>query len=150
MSAAPVKEPSWHANLPQPKATATPVSSDELLALIMDHRKSLISDPTAEAKFLVIDVRRTDFEDSFIVGAVNLPAQSFHQTLPSLLPILSRYDIVIFHCSSSNGRGPRVASYYQDFLSERGITKSKAGVLVGGVKEWTSKYSQDSTLVAKL
>lgn len=32
-----------------------------------------------------------------------------------------RYSHVVFHCSSSNGRGPRCAAWYEDALLEKGI-----------------------------
>jgi arsenical-resistance protein 2 len=112
-----------------------------------------------------------------IPGAINLPAQTFHQTLPILLPILSRSVVrhigphkllipqylspsilsfrripqVIFHCSSSNGRGPRCAGWYQDaldnnekILTEMAIgTNSKAYVLTGGIKAWVGAYPEE-------
>jgi len=88
-----------------------------------------------------------------IPNAINLPAQSFHQTLPTLMPILSqcvykrciahvRYSDVFFHCSSSNGRGPRCAAWYEDALVEQGIT-SNARVLTGGIKAWMSHYPDE-------
>jgi arsenical-resistance protein 2 len=57
---------------------------------------------------------------------------------------------VIFHCSSSNGRGPRCAGWYQDALDENHDDKStttgnrsKAYVLTGGIKAWKSAYPDD-------
>lgn len=46
----------------------------------------------------------------------------------------------------------QIASYYQDALDERGITKSKGAVLVGGVVEWVKKFGQvdGGALVCKL
>ena len=44
--------------------------------------------------------------------------------------------LVIFYCSSSNGRGPRCAAWFQDTLDEMGATDSRALVLLGGIKRW--------------
>jgi arsenical-resistance protein 2 len=86
-----------------------------------------------------------------IPNAINLPAQTFHQTLPNLISILSqyvwnitneahdRYSHVVFHCSSSNGRGPRCAAWYEDALLEKGI-KTNAYILTGGIKKWIELY----------
>lgn len=71
---------------------------------------------------------------------ISLPAQSFHTLLDSLIPILSTYPRVIYHCQTSKGRGTRVASWYQDALDEREIGKevSRAGALGSGVVGWES------------
>lgn len=47
---------------------------------------------------------------------------------------------VIFHCSSSNGRGPRCAAWYQDELDDKGIVTSQAFVLTGGINAWVARY----------
>lgn len=47
---------------------------------------------------------------------------------------------VVFHCSSSNGRGPRCAAWYQDELNARGCETSRAVVLAGGIKRWAAVY----------
>lgn len=93
-----------------------------------------------------------------IPGAINLPAQTFQATLPALYPILSRsvqdyklflpvlmprYEMVIFHCSSSNGRGPRCANWYQEELDRRNDTKSQAMILTGGIKAWAEAYPDE-------
>lgn len=88
-----------------------------------------------------------------IPNAINLPAQTFHQTLPTLMPILSqyvetlnraddRYSHVVFHCSSSNGRGPRCAAWYEDALLEKGM-KTNAYILTGGIKKWIELYPSE-------
>ena len=75
---------------------------------------------------------------------------------------VSRIPKIIFHCSSSNGRGPRCAGWYQDALDssrEAGNDESNAGVrageggaeregkagseafvLVGGLKAWLKEF----------
>lgn len=124
--------------------------------------------PTDRASFVVVDVRRTDFQvrlahlmvcsvrtaltawineqDCYIPMALNLPAQSFLPTLSSLLPILSTYPLVIFHCSSSNGRGPRCAGHYQDRLNELEITSSRSAVLKGGIKGWLQEFGPENAI----
>ena len=90
-------------------------------------------------------------QDSFIRGAINLPAHSFYPTLQSLMPILIRYSLVVFHCNNCKptGRGPRTAAWYQDELDKRGLTESRAAVLEGGFKGWINKYGVDE-LTSKL
>ncbi|GAA5896714.1 hypothetical protein JCM8208_007065 [Rhodotorula glutinis] len=149
-SQAAAPEAPWHAAFPAPKAsvvdgTLASLSTDEL-------HQALTASEQSRASTLVVDVRRTDFEPAFICGAINLPAHSFYPTLPSLVPILRRYRTVVFHCQSSNGRGPRCAGWYQDALDEAGVSpeESKAVVLTGGVKAWIERYGDDDTLTVKL
>jgi arsenical-resistance protein 2 len=47
---------------------------------------------------------------------------------------------VILHCSSSKGRGPRCAGWYQDYLDQQNCTTSAAYVLVGGINAWRDAY----------
>jgi len=95
----------------------------------------------------VVDVRRTDFELAFIKGAINLPAHSFYPTLSGLVPILSRYKQVVFHCQScsATGRGVRTAGWFQDALNEQGIKADvcEALILDGGIKGWVEEYKED-------
>jgi rhodanese-related sulfurtransferase len=53
-----------------------------------------------------------------------------------------RYSHVVFHCSSSNGRGPRCAAWYEDALLEKGM-KTNAYILTGGIKKWTELYPNE-------
>ena len=80
--------------------------------------------------------------------AINVPAHSFYPTRMALVELLRNVPLVIFYCSSSNGRGPRCAGWYQDVLDEAGIQSSEAVVLAGGIKRWaeTQKDLTDSVL----
>ncbi|RSH91008.1 hypothetical protein EHS25_010184 [Saitozyma podzolica] len=120
--------------LPTPTAMPMRITAAEL--------RALMDDPALDAgkDYLVVDVRRTDMDEapSNIVhpSAVNLPAQTFHQTLPVIYALLHRIPRVIFHCGSSKERGPKCAGWYQGFLDLKGCETSKAYVLVGGIKAW--------------
>ncbi|GHJ83960.1 hypothetical protein NliqN6_0362 [Naganishia liquefaciens] len=122
---------------PPPKATVPRLDVEELAAL-------MASDKVAGRDYVVVDVRRTDLEEEvhFVhPSAINLPAQSFYQTLPTSGRLLSTVPQVIFHCTSSNGRGPRCAGWYAEWLAAEGIEGSKAYVLTGGIKAWlASEY----------
>jgi arsenical-resistance protein 2 len=50
---------------------------------------------------------------------------------------------VIFHCSSSKGRGPRCAAWYQDELNDKGSVTSQAFVLTGGINAWVTRYPEE-------
>ncbi|GAA5824058.1 hypothetical protein JCM11251_001504 [Rhodosporidiobolus azoricus] len=146
-------EKPWHAAFPSPRAsladqTLSSITAEELRAKFDESEDKDLS----KRDWLVVDVRRTDFEDAFIRGAINLPAHSFYPTLPSLLPILSRYKSVLFHCQSSSGRGPRCGGWYQDALNDAGISKeqSRAVVLEGGIKRWVQEYGEDAEVTVKL
>ncbi|SCV74370.1 BQ2448_6802 [Microbotryum intermedium] len=136
----------WWETFPSPIAEPDKMTTYQLREMMLDGQTGA----GVERRFLVVDVRRTDFEDSFIKGAINLPAHSFHPTLPSLLPILSQYALVIFHCQSSSGRGPRCAGWYQGLLNQHSITSSKAVVLEGGIKKWRLEKAGNERLEIQL
>jgi arsenical-resistance protein 2 len=58
-------------------------------------------------------------------------------------PSLSSISAVIFHCSSSKGRGPRCAAWYQDKLDEMNNNSSKAFVLTGGIDAWIQSFPDE-------
>lgn len=83
---------------------------------------------------------------------MNLPAQSFYQSQPALLPLLSKVPVVIFYCKACTvvSRGARSASYYQDALNTAGIQSSQARILTGGIQGWIAKYGEDESLTVKI
>ncbi|KAG8941383.1 hypothetical protein FRC00_012409, partial [Tulasnella sp. 408] len=89
-----------------------------------------------------------------IRGAINLPAHSFYQTVPSIVTALSHIPKVIFHCNNCKpgGRGPRTAGWYADELVKQGKEDRAKNVFVlqGGVKGWISAYGDDDGLTTKL
>ncbi|KAJ6631204.1 Rhodanese-like domain-containing protein [Mycena sp. CBHHK59/15] len=139
-----MSNPDWHSAFPVPVAEPRFITPEELAVII--HEKEIVKD------YLVVDVRRIDFEDASIVGCLNLPAHSFFPTLSAILALLSSVPLVIFHCNSCKpgGRGPRSAGWYQDALDEKGITISRALVLEGGIKAWAAAYGEDEHLTKRL
>jgi arsenical-resistance protein 2 len=148
-------EQPWHSAFPTPSFDSKRITAAELVAIM--------EEKVAGKDYIVVDVRRTDFEvtpsrtregglrfltifdlpiplaqDACIAGAVNMPAHSFYPTLETATHILSSIPLVIFHCQSCSprGRGPRVAGWYAEELNNRGITSSRALVLDGGIKEF--------------
>ncbi|KAJ3125689.1 hypothetical protein HK098_008281 [Nowakowskiella sp. JEL0407] len=97
--------------------------------------------------FLVVDVRRADYGGGHVKGSVNVPAQSFYDNRKEFVEKYSHIPKLYFYCNSSNGRGPRIAAWYQDTLNEMGITSSKGYVLAGGIKGWIEKFKGDESLI---
>ncbi|GAA6027780.1 hypothetical protein JCM8097_001713 [Rhodosporidiobolus ruineniae] len=143
--------PAWHAAFPSPTANLADGSLAALSCSELKRMQDTEGNDLMQRSFLVVDVRRTDFENTCIAGAINFPAQSFYTTLPSLLPLLSRYRTVIFHCSSSKGRGPRCAGWYQDAVHAAGLQNTSSGaVLTGGVVAWQEMYGKDEKAVVAI
>lgn len=156
--------PDWASSLPLPKSNPPQIGSSEVAELIQTNK--------AGVDFLIIDTRRQDWEVStdaqwnlsrspdillfvqkaFIRTAINLPAQSFHQSLPGLVPILQTVPLVIFYCNACTitARGPRIAAWYQDALDAAGIKTSSARILTGGIKGWVATYGNVDELTAKI
>ncbi|KZS95230.1 NAD(P)-binding protein [Sistotremastrum niveocremeum HHB9708] len=91
--------------------------------------------------YLVVDVRGEDHAGGHVIGSVQWRAQSFYDNLPAFLSAYGHIPKVIFYCGRSNGRGPRCAGWYQDYLEAQSITTSQAFVLEGGIVRWKSDPS---------
>ncbi|KAG8934934.1 hypothetical protein FRC03_010179 [Tulasnella sp. 419] len=134
----------WHAIFPTPSSKPKYISATELASIVREREKG--------KDYIVVDVRRTDFERAFIRGAINLPAHSFYQTRDGIVTLLSHIPIVIFHCNSctEKGRGPRTAGWYADELQRRGLDASGVSILTGGLKGWIAEFGYDPELTDKL
>ncbi|KZT38628.1 NAD(P)-binding protein [Sistotremastrum suecicum HHB10207 ss-3] len=93
--------------------------------------------------YLVVDVRGEDHAGGHVIGSVQWRAQSFYDNLPAFLSAYGHIPKVIFYCGRSNGRGPRCAGWYQDYLEAQSITTSQAFVLEGGIVRWKSDPSTE-------
>ncbi|KAF8157807.1 S-adenosyl-L-methionine-dependent methyltransferase [Crassisporium funariophilum] len=128
----------WWDAYPTVKSTPPLMTDAELAALIRD--------PEASGEFAVIDVRRNDHAGGHVRGSHNWPAQTFYDDLPVFFEKFRNTPRVIFYCQSSQGRGPRCAGWYQDFLDTNGDHKSMSYTLKGGVKNWLTRYSGEQDL----
>jgi len=102
---------------------------------------------------LLIDVRRTDYEGGAIRGSLNMPAQSFPLNMATLFRLcqgdgLSVISRVVFYCGSSNGRGPRCAGWFAEYVAKRCAelqmpsANPECFVLEGGIKGWVAGGEQ--------
>ncbi|KAI6016230.1 Rhodanese-like domain-containing protein [Pisolithus marmoratus] len=108
--------------------------------------KMVSSGSGEQGDYVVIDVRRKDHAGGHVRGSVQCPAQTFYDDLPSFYERFGEKKQVIFYCGSSNGRGPRCARWYQDYLNDKGETRSEAFVMKGGIKEWKERFGRDDAL----
>merc|ERR1712000_603574 len=133
-STAPAKEPAWHASLPAPRnSTPDSISRDELLEMFSKKDRSV-------KDFVLVDLRRTDFEGGTIRGSINLPAQSLYSTIPSLYTLFSTAGVrsVIWYCGSSRGRGNRAAGWFADYIKDQNNTEMESRTLQEGIKGWAT------------
>ncbi|EPS27613.1 hypothetical protein PDE_02557 [Penicillium oxalicum 114-2] len=123
----------WHAAYPAPKSTVPSLPRNQLLHWFQNGKQ-----PGRD--FVLVDVRRTDFEGGTIRGSINLPAHSLYPTLPGVYALLSQSGVkqVIWYCGSSNGRGPRAANWFADYLAEKQDTSMQSLILEGGIKGWAA------------
>ncbi|CCG83531.1 putative Arsenate reductase [Taphrina deformans PYCC 5710] len=143
MSEARDEKPAWHEAYPKPKSEPPRVSHDILREMIEE------SAGDEDTGFVVVDVRRNDFEGLSVKDAVNIPAQSLPLALSTWSKVFGDRT-VIFYCGSSNGRDhPRdLADPIKD-LDENKLP-GEAAILDGGIKEWTKHYSTVDGLVTKI
>ncbi|OJI88458.1 hypothetical protein ASPTUDRAFT_50383 [Aspergillus tubingensis CBS 134.48] len=123
----------WHAAYPAPRSTAIGIHPEEVLGWLRSGRQ-----PGRD--FLLIDLRRTDFEGGTIRGSINLPAQTLYPAIPTLYSLLSQSHAteVIWYCGSSKGRGVRAASWFADYIEQQQDTRMRSLVLEGGIKGWVA------------
>ncbi|CAI7580772.1 unnamed protein product [Penicillium discolor] len=123
----------WHAAYPAPRGAAPSISREELLQWIREGKQ-------AGKDFLLVDLRRTDYEGGTIRGSLNLPAQSLYPTIPTLYSLVSNSSVkyVIWYCGSSAGRGTRASGWFADYLEDKEDTEVKSLVLSGGIKGWAA------------
>ncbi|TEB25967.1 arsenite S-adenosylmethyltransferase [Coprinellus micaceus] len=130
---------------------AYPTVKASLPFLTAEEVATLVRDPVLKSndKVAVIDVRRNDHAGGHVRGSEQWPAQTFYDDLPGFFERHKDTEKVIFYCQSSNGRGPRSAGWYQDYLDSKpqGEHTSKAYVLAGGIKGWKAKFTDDSGLL---
>jgi hypothetical protein len=91
------KEPAWHEHLPAPKNTAPDaITRQDLLAWF--------SKNPSPKDFVLVDLRRTDYQGGTIHSSINLPAQSLYHTIPSLYGIFKAAGVgaVIWYCGRSS------------------------------------------------
>ncbi|KAF8813136.1 NAD(P)-binding protein [Phlegmacium glaucopus] len=129
----------WWDEFPTIKSSPGSLNAEEVAALIRGQG--------SQSDFAVIDVRRDDHAGGHVRGSHNCFAQTFYDNLPDFYNKFKDTPKVIFYCQSSNGRGPRCAGWYQDYLNSQGNQKSTAFVLEGGIKNWISTYGEQDDLV---
>nr|GAT59763.1 predicted protein [Mycena chlorophos]GAT59764.1 predicted protein [Mycena chlorophos] len=135
----------WYDAFPTPTSTPPSISASELADIVLDPTKEIMKD------YVVVDVRRADFENYAIPGCLNLPAHSFYQTLPTVLKLLQRVPLVVFHCNrcKEGSRGWRVAGWYADAAKTAGVGY-KAVTLEGGIRAWAEAYADNEKLAMKV
>ncbi|TDZ33093.1 hypothetical protein C8035_v006035 [Colletotrichum spinosum] len=141
--------PPWWAAFPAPKSNAAHIEADEVLRLL-EHQET--AGQEASRDFLLVDVRRNDWEGGTIKSSINLPAQTLYQTRAVIHQLCQQAGIKRYTCflpvmpiaevagGSSNGRGPRSANWLQDYFDDVGETTVTAVILKGGIKGWVRGY----------
>ncbi|KAK6337890.1 hypothetical protein TWF696_001368 [Orbilia brochopaga] len=125
----------WYSAYPEPKSSEpNKVTREEVLELLQKTEGPETKD------FVLIDVRRNDYEGGSIHGSINIPAQSLYTTIPAWYSLFKAAGIkrVIWFCGSSGGRGTRSALWFQDYLDGKGDTEMKSMIMVGGIKGWVA------------
>ncbi|KAI0150542.1 Rhodanese-like domain-containing protein [Xylariaceae sp. FL1272] len=132
-------ETPWHAAFPAPRIAEPPsLTREEVL-----HK--LRSDTLPD--FVIVDLRRNDFEGGTIRGAVNLPAQTLYPSIPTLYALfkaaggsgdLGNPDSDPRCQGSRSSRGARAAGWFADYIQEKGDNEMQSVTLQGGIKGWVA------------
>ncbi|KAJ5085554.1 hypothetical protein N7532_010325 [Penicillium argentinense] len=132
----------WHTAYPTPKSQAATLPRQEVLGWLRGEK-------VVGRDFLLIDVRRDDFEGGTIHGSLNLPAQSFYTTMSTLYALVKSSGVktVVFYCGSCCGRGPRAAGWFADYLNDKEDFSLQSVILEGGIKGWVKAGSEYTALI---
>jgi len=124
----------WHAAYPKPRNS----QPESIPRAALFERLQAGQKPGVD--FLLIDLRRTDYEGGTIRGSLNLPAQSLYESLPTVYRLCeaAHIDTVIWYCGSSRGRGTRAAGWFDDLAKDLGNTSMKSVTLADGIKGWAT------------
>ncbi|KAJ9130440.1 hypothetical protein NKR23_g12202 [Pleurostoma richardsiae] len=134
-STAPEALAPWYAAYPAPRnSQPAAITREKLLKMIKG------SESVAGKDFILVDLRRTDYQGGTIHGSINLPAQSLHPTIPTLYSMFKAAGIskVIWYCSSSRGRGARAAAWFSDYADDRGDSDIHSLILFEGINGWAT------------
>ncbi|KAJ5321144.1 arsenate reductase (Arc2) [Penicillium atrosanguineum] len=96
MAAPDVPRTPWHTAYPAPTSEVDALPRQELLRWIKEGKM-----PGKD--YVLVDVRRNDFEGGTIRGSVNLPAQSLYPTRPALYTLFASSGVkhVIWYCGKT-------------------------------------------------
>lgn len=100
---------------PLTTATVQRISRERLSSILLNPSSSSIA---------IVDVRDDDYIGGHIHSSINIPSASIDNKLPQVAEDLAQKDIVVFHCSLSQQRGPGAALKY---LRERDGGNKKDG-----------------------
>ena len=93
-------ETPWWAAFPEPVSRPDNIEPSKVFELLEERSKS----PDKPRDFLLVDVRRTDYEGGTVESSINLPAHSFYQTRKIVYDLCRQAGIkkVIFYCGKSH------------------------------------------------
>jgi arsenical-resistance protein 2 len=93
-----MSEAPWWAAFGEPQAAAPPMDP----AVIAEKLAAQPLGPDQKRDFLLVDVRRTDFEGGTVATSINFPAHSFFQTRAIVYQLCKQAGIkqVVFYCSA--------------------------------------------------
>lgn len=89
--------PPWWSSFPEPKAPVHALEPEDVAQLLESHASA---GPNSTKSFLLVDVRRTDWEGGTIATSLNLPAHTLYQTRPVIYQLCKQANVktIIFYC----------------------------------------------------
>lgn len=109
---------------------SVPLTTATLQRISRERLSSILLNPSSSSSIAIVDVRDDDYIGGHINSSINIPSTSLDDKLPQVAEDLAQKDIVVFHCSLSQQRGPGAALKY---LREKdgGNKDGKSGVKDG-------------------
>lgn len=91
---------------------SAPFTTATLQRISRERLSSILLNPSSSSSIAIVDVRDDDYIGGHIHSSINIPSTSLDNKLPQVADDLAQKDIVVFHCSLSQQRGPGAALKY--------------------------------------
>ncbi|CDR47951.1 CYFA0S40e00298g1_1 [Cyberlindnera fabianii] len=102
--------------------------------------------PTGTGRFLVVDVRDSDYVGGHIKDSLHIPSPAFTLQVEDLISKANDKDDIVFHCALSQQRGPSAAMKFLRSVPIGFLDDKNVWVLRGGFTQWQELYGEDDTV----
>ncbi|TDH65075.1 uncharacterized protein CCR75_006056 [Bremia lactucae] len=106
----------------------------------------------SSSRYVIIDVRDTDYAGGHIRSAVNIPEEFFmdNDRVDVLVDKYKDKDLIVFHCMMSQIRGPSCAKRFKsrmDVVLDGAKLKPRVLILHGGYESFQRTYKDEVDLI---
>jgi hypothetical protein len=137
----------WWAAFPEYKSSCPQIEASEVKVLL---EADAAAGASAARKFLLVDVRRTDWEGGTVATSLNFPAHTLYQTRPVIYRLCKQAGIehIIFYCGKPPGRRlfrRREVDSYDPALRKLEWSRASVSGVDAGLSQRSRRDNYEST-----